>query len=310
MSQPTTPPSAERRTPEQILQRIDWHVIRKLDGLLQGDYRSLFYGFGLDLADLREYQIGDDIRYIDWNVTARLGTPYVRQYMEDREVTAYFLLDLSPSVDFGTTGGLKRTQLIDFVAVMARLLTRHGNRVGAIFFENNTGRLIPARGGRLQVLRLIDELNNRPRPRVSPATDLTPLLKTAAMALRRRSLVFIISDFFSAPGWEQPLGVLSRRHEVLAVRLWDPREMEIPDVGPLIMQDAETGEQLYVDTHDRGFQQRFREAVRRRDEALQSAFRHARVDALSLATTDDLVQAVLRFAAQRRQMERNKANLL
>src|SRR5574341_1581085 len=136
--------------PERILQRLDWKVIRRLDGILQGDYRSLFYGFGLDLADLREYQPDDDIRYIDWNVTARMNTPYVRQYVEDREITAWFLLDLSPSVDFGTvqTQSVKRTVLIDFVATLARLLTRHGNRVGALFYSDRVERTIPAQIGR------------------------------------------------------------------------------------------------------------------------------------------------------------------
>src|SRR5512133_3994432 len=124
---------AATATPERILQRLDWQVIRRLDGLLQGDYRTLFYGYGVDFADLREYQPEDDIRYIDWNVTARMDTPYVRQYVEDREITAWFLLDLSPSVDFGTVHTLKRNMLIDFVTVMARLLTLHGNRVGCVF---------------------------------------------------------------------------------------------------------------------------------------------------------------------------------
>src|SRR5512134_4023985 len=118
-------------TPERILQRLDWQVIRRLDGQLQGDYRSLFYGYGVDFADLREYQPEDDVRYIDWNVTARMDQPYVRQYVEDREITAWFLLDLSPSMDFGPRGGHKRAVLVDFVATLARLLTRRGNRVGA-----------------------------------------------------------------------------------------------------------------------------------------------------------------------------------
>jgi uncharacterized protein (DUF58 family) len=297
-------------TPEQVLLRIDWHVIRRLDGLLQGDYRSLFYGFGLDLADLREYQPGDDVRYIDWNVTARLGTPYVRQYIEDREITAYFLLDLSPSVDFATAGAPKRELLVNFVAVMARLLTRHGNRVGALLYEGNSSRMIPARGGRTQVLRLINEVRGRPKQKTSPPTDLGPLLKTAASTLHRRSLVFIVSDFFTAPGWEPALGVLGRRHEVLAVRLWDPRETEMPDIGPVFMQDAETGEQLYVDTHDRSFRQRFAQAVQRRDAALQQAFLHARVDVLPLATTDDLVQGILRFAMQRQQMAQTRGHIV
>src|SRR5215475_11905009 len=144
------------RTPESILQRLDLKVIRRLDGLLQGDYRTLFYGFGVDFADLREYQPEDDIRYIDWNVTARMDTPYVRQYSEDREITAWFLLDLSPSVDFGTVEAMKRNVLIDFVTTIARLLTRHGNRVGAILYDSRVQRVIPAGGGKNQVLRLVN----------------------------------------------------------------------------------------------------------------------------------------------------------
>src|SRR6476469_3163148 len=137
-------------TPERILQRLDWHVIRRLDGLLQGDYRSLFYGYGVDFADLREYQPEDDIRYIDWNVTARMNTPYVRQYTEDREITAWFLLDLSPSMDFGSHDSMKRTVLVDCVATIARLLTRHGNRVGAVFYGSRVEHTIPAQSGRVQ----------------------------------------------------------------------------------------------------------------------------------------------------------------
>src|SRR5574341_879744 len=135
-----TPVSAT--TPERILQRLDWQVIRRLDGLLQGDYRTLFYGYGVDFADLREYQPEDDVRYIDWNVTARMDTPYVRNYVEDREITAWFLLDLSPSVDFGTVQTVKRSVLIDFVTVISRLLTRHGNRVGAIFYDDRVRKII------------------------------------------------------------------------------------------------------------------------------------------------------------------------
>ena len=293
---------AAASAPERILQRLDWKVVRKLDGLLQGDYRTLFYGQGVDLADLREYQPGDDVRYIDWNVTARLTVPYVRQYTEDREITAWFLLDLSPSVDFGTveTERLKRTVLIDFVTTLARLLTRHGNRVGAMFYGERIERTIPAKGGRLQVLRLINDLLEHPTPARVPMTDLAPLLDGGRRALRRRSLVFLISDFISSPGWEHALHQLNRRHEVIAVRLFDPREVELPDAGPMIMEDAETGEQLYLDTHDPAFRKRFREAAERRETALAGAFKRAGVDVIAISTDDDLVRAILRVAARRR----------
>jgi len=286
-------------TPERILQRLDWQVIRRLDGLLQGDYRSLFYGYGVDFADLREYQPEDDVRYIDWNVTARMDSPYVRQYTEDREISAWFLLDLSPSVDFGGQQTLKRTVLIDFVTVLARLLTRHGNRVGAIFYGSRIERTIPARGGRIQVLRLIHELLKQPQLSSAPFTDLIPLLEGGLGMIKPRSLVFVISDFICTPGWERPLSLLNRRHEALPVRLWDPREVELPDVGPIYMEDAETGEQLYVDTGDKKFRQRFAGAARQREAGLDQAFKRAGVDVLTLSTEEDLVRAIVRFASLR-----------
>jgi uncharacterized protein (DUF58 family) len=298
----STPSSAS--TPERVLLRLDWQVIRRLDGLLQGDYRTLFYGYGVDFADLREYQPPDDIRYIDWNVTARMDTPYVRQYMEDRDITAWFLLDLSPSVDFGTTDTQKRMVLVDFVTTLARLLTRHGNRVGAIFYGGKVERTIPAHSGRNQVLRLVNDLLKQPRLPKSPATNLTPLLQAGLNAIKQRALVFVISDFISLPGWEKPLALLNQRHEVLAIRLWDPREAELPDVGPIIMEDSETGEQLYVDTHDGKFRQRFKEAAQQREAQLAESFKHAGVDALSLSTEEDLVRAIVRFAKLRRQRRR------
>ena len=303
MSTSTPAFTPNQATPDRILQRLDWQVIRRLDGLLQGDYRSLFYGYGVDFADLREYQPEDDIRYIDWNVTARMNTPYVRQYVEDREITAWFLLDLSPSMDFGTaqTQSLKRTVLIDFVTTLARLLTRHGNRVGAMFYGSRVERMIPARGGRIQVLRLVNDLLKQPHLPKALFTNLAPLLEAGLNTIKRRSLIFIISDFISAPGWERPLNLLNRRHEVLAIRLWDPREVELPDIGTIIMEDAETGEQLYVDTHDRRFRERFQEAARRREDTLNETFKRAGVDALSLSTEEDLVRAIVRFATLRQQ---------
>lgn len=293
----STPVSAP--TPEHVLQRLDWQVIRRLDGLLQGDYRSLLYGQGVDFANLREYQPEDDIRSIDWNVTARMNTPYVRQYVEDRDITGWFLLDLSPSMDFGTVRNLKQTVLVDFVATLARLLTRHGNRVGALLYDSRATGIIPPRGGRVQVLRLVNQLLKQPPVPHGTLTNLAPLLEAGLRATRRRSLIVIVSDFISVPGWERSLNLLNQRHEVLAIRLWDPSETELPDVGQIIMEDAETGEQLYVDTHDKKFRQRFHEAARQRAARLHEAFRRSGVDALSLSTEDDLVRAIVRFSARR-----------
>jgi uncharacterized protein (DUF58 family) len=290
---------AHASSAEHILRRLEWTVIRRLDGLLHGDYHTLFRGFGLDLADLREYQYYDDVRYIDWNVTARLMTPYVRVYNEDREVTAWFLLDLSPSVDFGSNVK-KRSVSTDLVTVLARLLTRHGNRVGALFYGDRVDMVIPARSGRRHALHILHRMLSRPEPTRSSATNLRDLLQTAFRVMQRRSLVFVVSDFISTPGWAEPLAHLARRHEIVAVRLYDPLEMELPDLGLIMMRDAETGEQLFVDTHDRTFRKRFAALAERREQELRSAFSHAGVDALELSTGDDLVDAILRFADLRK----------
>ena len=288
------------RNPELILKRLEWTVIRRLDGLLHGDYRTLFRGFGLDLADLREYQYHDDVRHIDWNVTARLDTPYVREYHEDRDVTAWFLLDLSPSIDFGSREMKKRSVSSEFVTVLARLLSRHGNRIGALFYGDRVDTVIPAKSGRRHVLHILHAMLTRPEVKLSAATDLKVLLQTAFGLMKRRSLVFVVSDFVSAPGWEEPLARLSLRHELTAVRLYDPLEMELPDLGMVTVQDAETGEQVLVDTHDRRFRKRFAFIAEQREKALRSAFRQAGVDALELSTDDDLVDTVLRFADLRK----------
>ncbi|HXH21939.1 MAG TPA: DUF58 domain-containing protein [Dehalococcoidia bacterium] len=284
-----------------MLKRLDWYVVRRLDGMLQGDYRSLFFGHGLDLAEVREYQPEDDVRYMDWNVTARMGEPYVRQYMEDREITAWLLLDLSGSIDFGTALMRKRDLVHDFAAVLARLLTRHGNRVGAILFSGQIDEVVPPRGGALQALRLIHQISRPDRRSTPGATNLAEVLDQAGKTLRRRSLVFVVSDFISAPGWEQSLSRLARRHEVVAVWVRDPREEEIPDIGPVVMQDAETGEQIYVETQDRKFRDRFRALVEERRRHIERTFSRHGIDALLLSTEGDLVRDLGRFVLLRRQ---------
>ena len=295
--------SRSPRKAEQVLRRLEWTVIRRLDGALLGDYRTLFRGNGTDLADLREYQYHDDVRHIDWNVTARLQTPYVREYNEDRELSAWFLLDLSPSIDFGSETK-KRTLSTEFIGVLARLLTRQGNRVGALFYGDRVDTVIPARAGRRHVLSLLHRLIERPELPQSGGTDLGAFLRTAYQVMPRRSMVFIVSDFFSEPGWAEPLAHLARRHEVVAVRLYDPLERALPDMGMLLMQDAETGEQLFVDTHDAGFRRRFASIAERRERDLRLALARAGVDCLELATDGELVDAVLRFADLRKRRSR------
>ena len=296
---PTPAPS------EALLQRLEWTVLRRLDGLLQGDWRTLLRGAGVDLADLREYQHHDDVRHIDWNVTARLQQPYVREFVEDRDLTAWFLLDLSGSIDFGSADVTKLAVSSGFVAALARVLTRHGNRVGALLYGSEVDTVLPPRASRTHVLELLERMR-RPRPPRPGATGtaLFDLLQTADGVMRRRSLVFLLSDFVSAPGWEAALGRLARRHDVIAVRLFDPLEMALPDVGLVTLQDAETGEQLFVDASDPGFRARYEAIAEDAEVQLAESLARAGVDTLELATDDDLLDSLLRFAELRRRRAR------
>jgi len=292
---PATPAGAE-----QVLRRLEWKVIKRLDGLLQGDYRTLLRGTGLDLADLREYQLHDDVRHIDWNVTARMQSPHVRVFTEDREMAAWFLLDLSPSIDFGSGELRKQNISAEFVAVLARLLTRHGNRVGAMLYGSGVDTVIPTRSGRRHVLHLLHSIQSRPASVASGQTRLNDLLVSAASLIKRRSNVFVVSDFISDPGWEKTLAALAQRHEVVAVRVLDPLELDLPDLGLLTLRDAETGENVVVDTHDSGFRKRFARIAAQREAELRDALVRAGVDALELSTDADLVEAIVRFVEMRK----------
>ena len=299
-------PARGQTNAEALLKRLEWQVVRRLDGILQGDYRSLFTGHGFDLAEVREYQAEDDIRYMDWNVTARMDEPFVRQYIEDREITAWLVLDLSPSIDFGTTNERKRDLVVDFTGVIGRLLTRHGNRVGAVMIEGEREQVLQPRGGQLQTLRLLHELIKTDGG-YQGEVDLAKALDRVNGSLKRRSLVFVVSDFFAAPGWDVPLARLAQRNEVLAVWVSDPREEEIPEVGPMILEDAETGQQVWVDSSDRHFQERFQHLVQERREQLERTFARHGIDMLRLSTDGDMVQEIGRFAHLRKDMRRRPA---
>ena len=297
-----------RPDPQQVLRRLEWTVIKRLDGQLQGDYRSLFRGAGLVLADLREYQSHDDVRHIDWNVTARMQTPYVREHQEDREVAAWFLVDMSGSVHFGSGAVSKRQLAAEAVTVLARLLSQHGNRVGIMLFSGTQVRaevVVPARSGRRHLLHVLQlMLSDLPtagtQPTAGATTDLRVLLSQAQAVIRRRASIFLVSDFITQPDWHAPLSQLARRHEVVAIRLRDRLEQEIPNIGLLLMQDAETGEQLLVDGNDAGFRTRFAHIATERENLLRQGLTRAGVDCLELTTDEPLDQAILRFTQLRK----------
>ena len=291
-------------TAERLLRRLEWRVVRRLDGRLQGDYRTLFRGTGVDFTDLREYEPGDDLRHIDWNVTARMDTPYVREYVQDREVTAWLLLDRSASMGFGPVDRQKSLVLAEIATTIAHILARGGNRIGAALFDGGI-ETIPPGQGRNQVLRISQALLRAPTAAPSKdTTDLSRLLRAALGLARRRSLLIIVSDFITQPGWEQPLALLARRHDVVAIQVVDPREAELPAVGMVYVEDAETGEQIFVDTNDPVFRARLATAARERQEALVAAARRSGTEIHPVATDDDLVRALARISELRRRRRR------
>jgi uncharacterized protein (DUF58 family) len=279
--------------PERLLRRLEWRLGRRLDGRLQGAYRTVFHGTGIDFTDLRVYTPEDDVRHIDWNVTARLDEPYVRQYTEDREMTAWLVVDRSASMKFGRDAG-KESTAAELAVSLGRLVSQGGNRVGAILFDNDAHLVIPPRTGRDQILRITRELLRESTSRKGRTTDLEKMLKLAATTTaRRRSLVFVMSDFIGDGGWDKPLGMLTHRHEVVVIRVVDPAELDLPDLGLILVEDAETGEQMLVDTSDPLLRGRLRTQVDAREEELAEGMRRAGVDAHRLTTDQDLLAALV-----------------
>lgn len=288
--------------PDRLLRRLEWHVVRRLDGRLQGAYRTVFRGSGIDFTGLRGYTPDDDVRHIDWNVTARLDEPHVRQYTEDRELGAWLVLDMSASMRFGAAQHGKDSVLAELAVCLARLFIHGGNRVGAILYDNHRQRVVPARTGRTHVLHLTDEITSwhryRPRHPDGAVTDLDAMLRLAATTVIQRSLVFVISDFIGDVDWAPALSRLSHRHEVVAMRVVDPMELDLPDLGLVLLEDAETGEQVLADTSDPLFRRRLRAEVEAREFAVVSSMRRAGATAHRISTDQDLVEALVGMVHQ------------
>lgn len=284
-------------TPDRLLRRLEWRLGRRLDGRLQGSYRTVWHGTGVDFTDLRAYTPEDDVRHIDWNVTARLDEPFVRQYTEDREMTAWLVVDRSASMRAGSGPDRKgkESTATELAVSLGRLVAQGGNRVGAILYDNRAHQVIPPRAGRDQILRITRELMRTPAAGGPGATtDLAAMLSlAAATTVRRRSLVFVMSDFIGDPGWDRPLARLTHRHEVVVIRVVDPAEVELPDLGLILVEDAETGEQLLVDTSDPLLRGRLATQAGDRDADLAEAMRRAGVDAHRITTDQDLLAALV-----------------
>lgn len=283
---------------ERVVRRLEWQVVRRLEGRLAGDFRTSLRGPGTDLYGVRPYGDGDDVRHVDWNVTARTDELYVREFLEERELACWLLLDRSPSMAFGAADRTKDRALRELSAAIALLLVRGGSRVGAIVTDGERHWTVPPRQGRPQVVALVAELL-RPLDGAS-RTRLDTLLRGAGQVVGRRSLVVVVSDFLCEPGWERPLGQLAGRHEVVALRLVDPAERDLPDAGLLFVQDAESGDQLLVDSSDPVLRHRLREVWADRDDAVRRAMARCGVRAHVVSTGDDLLGALVRIGRARK----------
>lgn len=294
-------------TPDALLHRLEWRVVRQLDGRVQGGYRTARRGSGLDLAGLRAYVEGDDARHIDWNVTARLDEAQVRELSEDRELTSWLVLDRSASMDVGGGAGGpgrgKADVLGELALVLARVLGRGGNRVGAVVYGSGAARIVPPGAGRRQALRIGHELEravpDAAAGRTGVTTDLAEMLRAVA-PLARRALVVVVSDLIGTGDWERPLMQLAHRNEVVALRVVDAADDALPEVGLVVVEDAETGEQVLVDSGDPWFRARFREGVDARDAALDAGMRRAGVPLHRVETGADLVTTLLGVVARTR----------
>lgn len=290
--------------PREILKqvrRIELSTRGLVNDVLSGEYHSVFKGRGMNFAEVREYQYGDDIRTIDWNVTARNGSPFVKIHEEERELTVMLVVDLSASGDFGTRGRFKAEVAVEICALLAFSATRNNDKVGLIIFTDRVEKFVPPRKGRRHVLRVLRELlYHRPEGK---GTDIAAALDYLNHVQRRRAVTFLVSDF-QDEDFEKPLAVAGRRHDLVAVRLHDEREMELPPLGILAMEDPETGERIMVDTSRPAFRKRFSETVAARREALNRRLRRSKVDVIDIETGEPYDRPLMRFFRERARRQR------
>jgi uncharacterized protein (DUF58 family) len=283
-----------------MLRRLNWTVLRPLASALGGNERSLVRGPGMELDEVRAYQPGDDVRHIDWNITARTDEPFIRQARVERALDVWLLLDVSASVDWGTAQCLKRDRAAEFAAVFGQVLGQRGNRMGALLFAQRSLSFIPPGVGRVHLLRVLSGIRATPRQAGNGATDLSAALAKIGAVARRRAQILIVSDFLVADGWQANVRRLAQRHEVIAVQLSDPRERELPDVGLITLEDPETGAQLVVNTSDRRLRERYAEAATEQNERLRTELTRSGVDLLALNTGEEMLPALVRFTHARR----------
>ena len=260
--------------------------------IFAGQYHTAFKGRGMTFSEVREYQCGDDVRSIDWNVTARFGRPYIKVFEEERELTVMLLVDVSGSLDFGTTNQYKKGIITEVSATLAFSTIQNNDKVGAIFFSDKIEKFIPPKKGKKHVLHIIREL--LVFEPVSNQTNIGEALKYFTNAIKKRSTAFIISDFIDS-GFERTLTIANNKHDIAAMQVYDIREAELPDVGLIKVKDAETGERIWVDTSDKRLRTSYKHKWNERQLALQKTFKQSGVDSVTMSTSDDYVRALMKL---------------
>ncbi len=300
-----TPAQAdENRALVALMHRLNWKMLRPLAVHFGGYERSILTGSGMELSEVREYQPGDDIRFIDWNITARANTTYMREAQVERALEVWLLLDLSASIDWGTSQASKRERSLEFVAAAGQLLSRDGNRLGALLFADKVLKVIPPSTGQVHLLRMLRQIGESSTQTGQHNTDIAAALAYASRVITRRSLILVVSDFITDDTWQAGLGKLTYRHEVVAVQVKDPRESELPNMGIITLEDPETGQQLVVDTGDRKLRENFKAAAQAQAEKLEKEFKKSGVDRLVISTGEPLLPSLVKFLRKRRLRQR------
>jgi uncharacterized protein (DUF58 family) len=265
--------------------------------IFAGEYHSAFKGRGMAFSEVREYQFGDDIRDIDWNVTARFHKPYVKVFEEERELTVMLMIDVSGSLDFGSRGQLKRNMVTEIAATIAFSAMQNNDKIGVIFFSDRIEKYIPAKKGRKHILYMIREmLNFQPE---SKRTDVTLAVEFMTRVLKRRSTVFLVSDFYNKQSFQKQLQIAGQKHDVMAIQVYDPLAKELPNVGLLKVEDAESGQEMIIDTSSAKLRMRHAKQWYERQQRLKDDFAKSNVDWTSIATDGDYVRAMMQLFKMR-----------
>jgi uncharacterized protein (DUF58 family) len=291
----STTPSLSTEKMREILRQVRQIEIRSrraVNDIMGGEYHSVFRGRGMEFDEVREYAAGDEIRDIDWNVTARTGRPFVKRYVEEREQTVFFAVDVSASGEFGTRSRMKGEIAAEICAVLAFSAIQNNDRVGLLSFSDQVEELIPPKKGRKHVLRVVREiLFNNPKGR---GTDIPLAVDTLNKVLKRKAIVFLVSDFLAAD-LRRPLMRVNRQHDLIAIHLTDPREQALPPMGIVELQDAETGEMVLVDTNSRAVRERFEDAARLRREGIDRLFKTTGIDRIPIFMGEPYLDPVVKF---------------